>query len=96
LDTRGGVGAHALFGFRRALGSTSGPLAQTLDLARLGEHEQREHRDPKQRREGHYRTHLGERVRDRQRQREGVHGDSYRHRGRAEVEQREFIDPGSL
>ena len=43
---RGRARAHALLELGGALGGAAGPLAQALELARLGEDEQRQHRDP--------------------------------------------------
>jgi hypothetical protein len=66
-DACGGHGTHALLELGGALGCASSPLAQALNLARLGEGEQRHDRDARQRRERRYRANLGERVRQRQR-----------------------------
>jgi hypothetical protein len=46
-----------------ALRRAAGPLAQTSQLAGLGEDQQRQHRDPGQRSERRDRADLGERAR---------------------------------
>ena len=67
LHARGGPGSHALLQLGGALRGAARPLAQALELARLREDEQREDRDPGQRRERRDRTDLGKRVRKRER-----------------------------
>jgi hypothetical protein len=44
LGARRGLGADPLLEIGGALGRAASPLAQPLDLARLGERQQREHR----------------------------------------------------
>jgi hypothetical protein len=56
--------AHALLEIGRALRCAAGPLAQTLDLARLREDEQRENCDAQQRCESGDRADLGEFARE--------------------------------
>jgi hypothetical protein len=46
-----------------ALGRTAGPLAQALELAGLGEDQQRQQRDPDEGYERSYRANLRERAR---------------------------------
>jgi hypothetical protein len=81
-DGAGALGAHGpdgsdradpLLELRRALGRAAGPLAQALELAGLGERQQRQHRDADQRDEGRYRADLGERVRQREGEQSGCH-----------------------
>jgi len=69
---RGGL-RHALLGLHRALGRTSGPLAQAPDLARLREDEQRQDGDPQQRREGDDRADLREFCGDREGEQRDAH-----------------------
>jgi len=54
----------ALLKIGRALRCTAGPLAQALDLARLGEDEQRENCDAQQRCESGNRSDLGQFARE--------------------------------
>jgi hypothetical protein len=57
------LGADALLVLGGALRGAPGPLAQTFQLARLREDEQRQHRDSQQRSECRDRADLGNRVR---------------------------------
>jgi hypothetical protein len=63
LDACSGLGADALLVLGGPLRRTAGPLAQPLQLAGLGEDQQRQHRDPQQRGEGRDRADLGDRAR---------------------------------
>jgi hypothetical protein len=74
LQAGGGLGADALLHLGGTLGGTSGPLPQALDLARLGESQQRQQRDPEQSGEAGNRPHLGEGARQRERKRQHAHG----------------------
>jgi hypothetical protein len=60
MDARGRRGAHALLEIGGALRCTAGPFAQPLELAGLGEEQQRQNRDPDQRGERRDRSDLGE------------------------------------
>jgi hypothetical protein len=63
LDTDGGGGRDALLEVGRPLGRAAGPLTQPLELACLGEDEQRQDRDTDQRGERRDCPDLGERAR---------------------------------
>jgi hypothetical protein len=65
LDAHRRSGRNALLVIGRALGRAARPVAQTLDLAGLGEHEQREDRDSHEPDKGCDGPDLRERVRQR-------------------------------
>jgi hypothetical protein len=70
LHADGGGGADTLLEVGGALRRAPGPLAQPPDLARLGEHQQRQDRYAEQRSERCDRSDLSERARERERERE--------------------------
>jgi hypothetical protein len=88
LQASGGLGADALLHLRGALGCSPCPLAQALDLTRLGKGQQRKQCDPQQRCEASDRAYLGKGARQRQCKRQRVHS-VHTFRG-------ELMAPGSL